>query len=248
MALAKKLGKLGVVAGNCPGFIGNRMLRVYRREAQLLIEEGATPSQVDTVLQEFGMAMGPFAAQDLAGIDIAMSARSSFAGLENPTSRKPCVIEKLYAAGRYGQKTGAGWYRYDEKRTPQPDPVLDALIDSAAREAGIERHRILSSEIAERTIYAMINEGAHIIEKGFALRASDIDMVFVNGYGFPAYRGGPMHYADAVGLQTIYDRILEFQRIHGVSWEPAPLLRRLAEANESFLIWDTQREPQAAVG
>ena len=203
MALAKRLGKVGVVAGNCPGFIGNRMLRVFRREAQLMIEEGATPKQVDTALEDFGMAMGPFAVQDLAGIDIAMSSRHVFAGLEGPGARQPRVIEKLYQAGRYGQKTGAGWYRYDAQRTPLPDPAVDALIEQTAREAGIERREISAKEIVERAIFAVIAEGARILEEKVALRASDIDVVFINGYGFPAYRGGPMHYAGSLGLKTV---------------------------------------------
>jgi len=248
MALAKKLGKLGVVAGNCPGFIGNRILRVYRREAQLLLEEGATPRQVDTALEDYGMAMGPFAVQDLAGIDIAMSSRHVFAGLDQPGTRQPRVIEKLYAAGRYGRKTGSGWYVYDEKKALQPDPAVDALIETAAREAGIERRQIASTEIVERTIYAMINEAARILDEKFALRASDIDMVFINGYGFPAYRGGPLQYADRLGLKTVYRRMLELQRILGAAWEPAPLLKRLGEANQSFSAWDTQQETKAVAG
>ncbi len=242
LALAEKLGKLGVVAGNCPGFIGNRMLRVYRREAQLLIEEGATPRQVDAALEEFGMAMGPFAVQDLAGIDIGMSSRDAFARLERPGLRQPRVIERLYAAGRYGQKTGAGWYLYDEKRTPHVDPAVDALIEAATQERGIIRRQITSAEIIERTIYAVINEGARILEEGFAFRASDIDMVFINGYGFPAYRGGPMQYADSLGLNTVYDRTLEFQSIHGAGWEPAPLANLLAQTNGSFSARDAQQE------
>jgi 3-hydroxyacyl-CoA dehydrogenase len=246
MALAKRLGKLGVVAGNCPGFIGNRMLRAFRREAQLMIEEGSRPKQVDTALEDFGMAMGPFAVQDLAGIDIAMSSRHIFAGLQRPGTRQPRVIEKLYEVGRYGQKTGAGWYLYDAKRTPQPDPAVDALVEQVATTAGIERREISTTEIIERTIFALIAEGARILEEKFARCASDIDMVFIHGYGFPAYRGGPMHYADSLGLKTVYGRIVEMQRIYGPAWEPAPLLKRLAEGNQSFSTWDAEREAQSA--
>ena len=201
LTLAKRLGKLAIVAGNCPGFIGNRMLRVYRREAHLLLEEGASPKQVDSALEEWGMAMGPFAVQDLAGIDIAINSKSAFAALDPPGTRQSRVMESLFAQGRLGQKTGAGWYRYDENRNAQPDPEVEALIDRAAREAGTVQRSISSEEIVERTIYALVNEGARILDEGFALRASDIDLVYINGYGFPAWRGGPLHYADEIGLK-----------------------------------------------
>jgi 3-hydroxyacyl-CoA dehydrogenase len=239
LALAKRLGKLAVAAGNCPGFIGNRMLRVYRREAQLLLEEGASPRQVDSALEEWGMAMGPFAAQDLAGIDIAMSSRHVFTALERPGTRAPGVMEALYERGRLGQKTGAGWYRYDDKRTRLPDPEVDAILVRAARESGIARRAISVDEIVERTIYALINEGAGLLQEGYALRASDIDLVYINGYGFPAYRGGPMRYADEVGLPAVHKRILEFRAVHGANWEPSPLLARLAESGSSFSTWDS---------
>jgi len=247
LALAKHLGKLAIVAGNCPGFIGNRMLRVYRREAQLLLEEGASPKQVDSALEEWGMAMGPFAVQDLAGIDIAMSSRNVFAGLEPPGIRHSRIIEMLFAQGRLGQKTGAGWYRYDEKRTAHPDPEVETIVLRAARAAGIMPRSIQSAAIVERTIYALINEGAHILEEGYALRASDIDLVYTNGYGFPAYRGGPMRYADEIGLESIYRRILEFRAVHGINWEPSALLARLAESGSSFRAWDNEESYRYAV-
>lgn len=233
LTLAKRLGKLAVVAGNCPGFIGNRMLRVYRREAHLLLEEGASPKQVDSAVEQWGMAMGPFAMQDLAGIDIAIKSRSAFAAIDAGT-RQSRVMESLFAQGRLGQKTGAGWYRYDENRNAQPDPEVGALIDRAAREAGTVQRSISSEEIVERTIYALVNEGARILDEGFALRASDIDLVYINGYGFPAWRGGPLHYADEIGLNAVYRRIVEFRAIHGINWEPNPLLARLAESGGSF--------------
>ncbi len=239
LALAKRLGKLAVVAGNCPGFIGNRMLRVYRREAQLLLEEGASLRQVDSTLEAWGMAMGPFAAQDLAGIDIAMSSREVFASLERPGSRNPRAIDLLYAQGRLGQKTGAGWYRYDDKRNALPDPEVEVLIERAASECGTNRRSISSEEIIERTIFALVNEGARILEEGYALRASDIDLVYINGYGFPAYRGGPMHYADEVRLPIVHQRILEFRATHGANWEPSPLLAHLAESDGSFFAWES---------
>ncbi len=241
LSLAKRLGKLAVVAGNCPGFIGNRMLRAYRREAQLLLEEGCSPRQVDSALEDWGMAMGPFAVQDLAGIDIAMSSRHVFAALERPGERNPRVMEMLYAQGRLGQKTGAGWYRYDGGRNAQIDPDVDALIDQAARESGATRRSISTEEIIERTIYALINEGARILEEGYALHASDIDLVYINGYGFPAYRGGPMHYADETGLRVVFQRVLEYRAIHGSNWEPSPLLARLVESDSSFSAWDSLR-------
>jgi 3-hydroxyacyl-CoA dehydrogenase len=234
MALAKKLGKVGVLVGNCRGFVGNRMFFPYMREAQFLAEEGATPQQVDAALYEWGMAMGIFAVDDMAGIDVAWRAHQEHKHLHQPGARKPLVLDKLYEMGRYGQKTGAGWYRYDQNRKPVPDPGVEALIEKMAAEAGIRRRAIGADEIVERCLYIMINEGARILEEGYALRASDIDIVYLNGYGFPAYRGGPMFYADMVGLTKVYDRVREFHRQHGERWEPAPLLQRLAEQGKTF--------------
>jgi 3-hydroxyacyl-CoA dehydrogenase len=246
IALAKRLGKLAVRAGNCPGFIGNRMLRVYRREALLLLEGGASPQQIDSALEEWGMAMGPFAVQDLAGIDIAMSSRHVFTPLDPPGTRQSRIAERLFAKGRLGQKTGAGWYRYDEKRKALPDPEVEALIEDAAREAGISRRPIADEEIVERTIHALINEGARILEEGHAARASDIDLVYINGYGFPPYRGGPLKYADERGLPSVHRRILEFRADYGVNWEPSALLARLAESSGSFRSWDGERSGATA--
>jgi 3-hydroxyacyl-CoA dehydrogenase len=217
------------------------MLLAYRREAQLLLEEGALPRQVDAALEEWGMAMGPFAVQDLAGIDIAMSSRHVFAALERPGCRIPRVIEKLYEQGRLGQKTGLGWYRYDEKRNAIPDSDVEALIERVSRESGTTRRSITSEEIVDRTIYALINEGARLLEEGCAFRASDIDLVYINGYGFPGYRGGPMHFADECGLRAVCQQTLEFRSVHGPNWEPAPLLMRLAESGSSFSAWDSTR-------
>jgi 3-hydroxyacyl-CoA dehydrogenase len=242
LALTEKLGKVAVTAGNCPGFIGNRMLRVYRREAQLLLEEGASPRQVDSALEEWGMAMGPFAVQDLAGIDIAMSSRHVFAQLDRRGCRNPRIIEMLYAQGHLGRKTGAGWYLYDGGLKPKADPAVEDLIERVAREDGTTRRWISSEEIIERTIYALINEGAQILEGGCASRASDIDLVYINGYGFPSSRGGPMRYADSVGLNGVYKRILEFRAVQGANWEPSPLLARLAEEGSSFSALDTERK------
>jgi 3-hydroxyacyl-CoA dehydrogenase len=227
LALAKKLGKVGVVVGNCRGFVGNRMMFPYMREAQFLVEEGATPEQVDRALYDFGMAMGIFAVDDMGGIDLAWRVRQEYKHLDKPGERVPLVLEKLYELGRYGQKTGAGWYRYDENRQPIPDPQVNALIEKTAREAGIERREISDREIVERCMYVLINEGARILEEGYALRAADIDVIYVTGYGFPAYRGGPMWYADAVGLKNVYERVRQW-------WEPAPLLTQLAERGATF--------------
>ncbi len=247
LALAKKLGKVGVVVGNSRGFVGNRMMFPYMREAQFLAEEGATPSQVDGALYEFGMAMGIFAVDDMGGIDLAWRVRQEYKHLEKPGVRVPVVLEKLFEMGRYGQKTRAGWYRYDENRKATPDPEVHALIENTAREAGIERRLISNQEIIERCIYVLINEGARILEEGHALRAADIDVIYVTGYGFPAYRGGPMWYADTVGLKKVYERIRDFHQQFGELWEPAPLLKKLAERGDTFAGFDTARDQQLAV-
>jgi 3-hydroxyacyl-CoA dehydrogenase len=241
LALAKRLGKVGVVVGNCRGFVGNRMMIPYLREAQLLVEEGATPAQVDKALYDFGMAMGPFAVDDLGGIDVLWRVRQEWKHLEKPGMRQPLVHDKLYHIGRLGQKSGRGWYLYDENRQPKPDPELEALIESTAREAGIARRPVSDQEIVERCIYTLINEGARILEEGYAQRAADIDVIYLTGYGFPAYLGGPMWRADTVGLKKIHDRILEFRKSVGEWWEPAPLLRELAERGETFAAWDAAR-------
>ncbi len=245
MALAKRLKKVGVLVGNCRGFVGNRMLAPYTREAQFLVEEGAKPEEVDAALYDFGMAMGPLAMGDLAGLDVGWRIRKEYQHLEDPHLRRPLVADRLCEMGRYGQKTGAGWYRYDENRRPIPDPEVEQLIEQVAKEAGIQRRQITPEEIIERTMYALINEGAKVLEEGFALRASDIDIIYVNGYGYPAWRGGPMWYADTIGLKKIYERICEFQAQHGELWKPAPLLRQLAEQGAKFADFDKQRSSGA---
>jgi len=234
MALSKKLGKLGVLVGNCRGFVGNRMFGPYRREAQFLVEEGATPEQVDAALYDYGLAMGPLATGDLAGLDVGWRIRKEFGDVADRSVRQPLVEDRLCEAGRYGQKTGAGWYRYDENRRPQNDPEVDALIERCRAETGIAQRKISKEEIVERTIYALVNEGARILEEGYALRAVDIDMIYVTGYGFPAYRGGPMWYADTVGLPNVYKRVCQFEAQHGALWTPAPLLKQLAEEGGKF--------------
>jgi len=235
MSLAKKLQKIGVVAGNCRGFIGNRMVHVYLREAQFLVEEGASVEDVNSALYDFGMAMGPLAVTDLAGIDVGWRIRQESKHLERPDVRRPLISDRLYEAGRYGQKTGAGYSKYDELRKPSADPEVVRIAGEVAREAGIKRRKIPPSEILERCIYSMVNEGAKLLEEGIALRAVDVDIVYLNGYGFPAWRGGPMFYADTVGLKKVLARIEEFAKVHGSAlWEPAPLLRQLAGAGTKF--------------
>jgi 3-hydroxyacyl-CoA dehydrogenase len=235
MGLAKTLGKVGVLVGNCRGFVGNRMFHPYQREAQFLLEEGATVEQVDVALTDFGMAMGPLAVGDLAGLDVGWRIRKEYRHLEPTGRRVPFVADRLCEMGRYGQKTGAGWYRYAEgSRVRLADPEVERLIEESACGAGIARRTIAPEQIVERTIYALVNEGARILEEGIALRAVDIDIVYVHGYGFPAYRGGPMWYADTVGLKQVYDRVRQFEQQHGDLWTPAPLLKRLAESGQTF--------------
>ncbi|HEV3197260.1 MAG TPA: 3-hydroxyacyl-CoA dehydrogenase NAD-binding domain-containing protein [Bryobacteraceae bacterium] len=248
MALAKRMNKVGVLAGNARGFIGNRMLSPYLREAQFLVEEGASVEDVNQALYDFGMAMGPLAMSDLAGLDVGWRVRREFKHLEKPGVRVPLVADRLCEMGRFGQKTGRGWSKYDENRQPSPDPETTALIEEASRDSGIERRRITREEIVDRCLFALVNEGAQLLGEGIALRAADIDVVYLNGYAFPAWRGGPMFYADTVGLKTVLARIEEFRERHGEDlWTPAPLLRRLAETGGTFTNFDRQREVAAGV-
>jgi 3-hydroxyacyl-CoA dehydrogenase len=234
MQLSKRLGKVGVLVGNCVGFVGNRMFHPYRHQAQFLVEEGASVEAVDNALYEFGMAMGPLATGDLAGLDIGWRIRKEHRHLERPGVRQPLAENRLCELGRFGQKTGAGWYKYDENRKAIPDPEVAELMRKWSKDADIPQRQISSDEIVERCIYALVNEGARILEEGYALRAIDIDIIYINGYGFPAYRGGPMCYGDTVGLKKVYERICEFQKQHGEMWEPAPLLKRFAEQGGAF--------------
>jgi 3-hydroxyacyl-CoA dehydrogenase len=245
MQLSKKLGKVGVLVGNCRGFVGNRMFGPYRREAQFMMEEGATVEAIDQAMYDFGMAMGPLAVGDLAGLDVGWRIRKEFKHLEKPGVRQPLSEDKLCEMGRYGQKTGAGWYKYDENRRAIVDPEVEANVRKWAAEAGIKQHEISKEEIVDRLIYALVNEGARILEEGFALRAVDIDIIYLTGYGFPAYRGGPMWYADTVGLKKVYARIEEFHKQHGELWEPAPLLKKLAEQGKGFADLDKEASKAA---
>jgi 3-hydroxyacyl-CoA dehydrogenase len=235
MNVVRKLGKLPVLVGVCDGFVGNRMVAQYAREAEFLLEEGATPEQVDGALKNFGLAMGRFAMSDLAGLDISWSSRKRLASTRPAHLRYSKVADRLCEMGRFGQKTGAGFYKYEAgSRTPVPDPLVNEIIEQCAKEAGIQRRAISDDEIVERCIYALVNEGAKVLEEGVAQRSSDIDLIYVNGYGFPAWRGGPMFYADIVGLAKVYERICEFHRQHGEFWTPAPLLKRLVDEGKSF--------------
>ena len=241
MQLSKKLNKIGVLVGNCPGFVGNRMFGPYRREAQFLVEEGASVADVDNALYEFGMAMGPLATGDLAGLDVGWRIRKENRHLQKPGMRQAFIDDRLCELGRFGQKTRAGWYKYDEHRKRSPDPQVVSLIREWTSEAHIPQRQISSNEIVDRCIYTLINEGARILEEGIALRGVDIDIIYLNGYGFPAYRGGPMWYADTIGLKRVYERIREFEERLGNWWEPAPLLRRLAEQGKTFAEFSGRR-------
>jgi 3-hydroxyacyl-CoA dehydrogenase len=240
-AFAKQLRKLGVIVGNGPGFVGNRLMFPYMYETQFLVEEGATPEQVDRALTDFGMAMGMFAVDDMAGLDVAWRVRRALGHFRDPGVRAPLVHDRLVEMGRLGQKRGKGWYRYDDSRTPVPDPEVNALIGSLAGAAGIPQRAIDDREIVERSILALVNEGARALADGVAARASDIDVIYVNGYGFPGWRGGPMFCADRLGLRHVLDRISAFHRDLGERWRPAPLLAELAAAGQTFREWDRAR-------
>jgi 3-hydroxyacyl-CoA dehydrogenase len=241
LAFAKKLSKVGVAVRNGPGFVGNRMMFPYMYEAQFLAEDGATPAQVDRVLTDWGMAMGIFAVDDMGGLDVAWRVRQELHQFEAPGDRKPVVADVLVQMGRLGQKTGKGWYQYGDDRKPVPDSEIVSLIERESTRAGIVRRSIGDDEIRDRTIFALINEGARVLEDGIAARAADIDVIYLTGYGFPAYRGGPMFCADQIGLAQILARVEQFHRELGQRWAPAPLLARLAKAGSTFREFDAQR-------
>lgn len=237
MQLAKRIKKVAVVAGVCDGFIGNRMVARYGMAANALLFAGALPQQVDNALQKFGMAMGPFRMGDLAGLDIGWAGRKRRAAAQ-PDKDFRVVADKICEAGRFGQKTGAGWYRYEAgKRDPIPDPVVEKLIAEYRSERGITPRQVSDSEIVERCVFTLVNEGARILEDGIAARASDIDIVYLNGYGFPLYRGGPMKYAEEIGLSSVVRTLRKISSEPGADadfWTPAPLLVRLAEEGRGF--------------
>jgi 3-hydroxyacyl-CoA dehydrogenase len=225
MQLAKKIKKVAVVAGVCHGFIGNRMLMPRQVEATKLLLEGASPEQIDRVHVEFGMPMGPFQMADLAGVDI---------GWHRDPNRIENIRDALCAIDRWGQKKGAGFYDYDEKRRPTPSPVVQQIIEDFAKKQGVERREISDQEIVERTLYTMVNEGAKILEEGMAQRASDVDVVWVYGYGWPVYRGGPMFWADTEGLDTIVEGLKRQEERMGSDFSFSKLLLDKAERGEKF--------------
>jgi 3-hydroxyacyl-CoA dehydrogenase len=228
MGLARAIKKTAVVSGVCDGFIGNRMLEPYLGQSLLLLQEGALPAQVDRALEAFGMAMGPFRMSDLAGNDIGWSIRKRRYA-QHPESERSVIADRICEQGRFGQKTGAGWYRYEAgRRDALPDPAVDEMIVAYSRERGIARRRITEDEIVDRCVLALVNEGAKILDEGIAQRASDVDLVYLAGYGFPPFRGGPMFYADTVGLYTVVRRMKE------LGWTPAPLLARRADEGRTF--------------
>ena len=238
LTLCKQLKKIGVVVGVCDSFAANRMLYPYRRQAQFLIEEGALPEQVDKVIYDFGLPMGPFALSDLAGIDVGWRVQQHQTANQPKGLRYPEIAGRLYEMGRYGQKTQKGWFHYNEgSRIPIPDPEVEELIVRTSKELEIERREISDKEILQRCIYPLINEGAHILEEGIVQRASDLDVILMQGFGFPRYRGGPMFYADSVGLQHVHEIMQDFCDIHGDWLKPAPLLEQLANTGKSFAEW-----------
>lgn len=235
MRLAKTLGKVGVLVGVCDGFVGNRMLYAYRRQADFLLEEGALPEQIDRVVHDFGLPMGPYQMADLAGLDVSWRVRKAQAPTRPAHLRYSPIADRLCERGRFGQKTGAGWYRYEEgSRVPLPDPAVHELIAGVSAERGIARRAVRDDEIVPRCFYPLVNEGAKILDEGLALRAGDVDVIWMHGYGFPRYRGGPMFWAGLVGLRTIYDAMSRLYDEHGAWLEPAPLLKRLAEQGRGF--------------
>lgn len=236
-AVGVKLGKVNVFSGVCDGFIGNRILKKYRQQADYLVEDGAMPEDIDRVMRDFGFAMGPFQVSDLAGLDIGWHNRRREDAMRDRRERYVAIADKLYEMGRLGQKTGAGWYRYAEgDRTPHPDSEVKDLILAASKEKGINRRKISDDEIRDRIIFSMINEGAKVLGEGIASRAVDIDLVFLYGYGFPAYRGGPMFYAGQIGLDNVLQKIRTFEKDDAYAWAPADLI--VERVNQELYTFD----------
>ena len=237
MALGKTIKKTCVVSGVCDGFIGNRMLEQYVRQAGFLLDEGCTPQQVDRALEQFGFAMGPFRVGDLAGNDIGWAIRKR-RYVEKPQVRYSKTADLLCEQGRFGQKTGAGWYDYAPgKRDPIPSPLVQQLIEQNRQQIGVQPRAISDEEIVQRMVFALVNEGAHLLQEGIAAKAGDIDMVYLTGYGFPVWRGGPMHYADQFGLFNVVQAMRRFARNpydDSAFWQPAPLIERLLAEGRTF--------------
>ena len=241
MNMAKTIGKVGVLVGNADGFVGNRMYHCYTRQANFLLEEGALPQQVDRVLFDFGFTMGPFAVGDVAGLDVGWRIRQRRAATRNKDERYSPIGDRICELGRFGQKTGAGWYRYEEgSRAPIPDPAIEDIIVDVSDELGIERRDITDDEIRERCLYTLVNEGAMILQEGLVLRSSDIDVIWIYGYGFPIHRGGPMFHADRVGVKVVHEALSRLYDIHGELLKPSPLLEEMARDGRTFE--DLQKE------
>jgi 3-hydroxyacyl-CoA dehydrogenase len=234
MAMGRKIGKVSVGCGNCDGFLANRSRGPFGTEMNIMLEEGALPEQVDKVMVDFGYPMGPFAVADLAGLDIGLASRRRRAA-ENPNYRKMPIPDRIAEMGRYGQKTSAGYYRYEKgDRTPHPDPVVTDIIRSVAKELGVEQHEFTEEEILTRLLFASVNEACKIIEEGIAYRASDVDVMWLYGFGFPRHRGGLMYWADGIGVKAVYDQIARWHQQFGDRWRPSNLLRQLAESGTPF--------------
>ena len=236
-ALSRRLAKVGAVCGNCDGFLANRSRAPFQTEMNILVEEGAKPQQIDKVMYDFGYPMGPFAVGDLAGLDIGYAVRQR-RKTESPNEYRALPIaDRLYEMGRYGQKTGAGWFKYEQgDRTPHPDPAVDEVIAEIGKELGIEqRDDFTDEEILHRLLFASVNEAAKILEEGIAYRASDVDVMWLNGFGFPRYRGGLMYWADGIGVKAIYEQMVEWQARYGDRWKPAAMIEELAASGTGFL-------------
>jgi len=229
MDLGRKIGKISAMAGNCDGFVANRSRTPFGTEMNIMVEEGALPEQVDKVMVDFGYPIGPFATADLSGLDIGYDSRQRRAA-ENPNYRKMPIADAIVEMGRLGQKTGAGWFRYEKgDRTPHPDPEVARIIKEKAAEMGVEQRSFTDEEILRRLLFASVNEACKILEEGKAYRASDIDVMWLNGFGFPRYRGGLMYWADGIGVAEVYRQIQAWHQQYGERWAPAALLRRLAD-------------------
>jgi 3-hydroxyacyl-CoA dehydrogenase len=242
LALGARMGKVSVVSTVYPGFIGNALFRQYHREAHFMLEEGALPYQVDAALKRFGYAMGLFAVHDMAGNDVGYQARKARMATRDPNRRYCDLITSLCDMGRLGQKSGKGWYRYEgSDRTPLRDQDIEAWIATDSEKRGFQRRDIDEEEILDRCIFGMVNEGAKLLDLGVAERASDIDLVYTTGYGFPVMRGGPMHYADTLGLAPVLEKIKALHAQHGAWWLPSPLLEKMVASGKTFEQWDAER-------
>jgi 3-hydroxyacyl-CoA dehydrogenase len=234
MAMGRRIGKLSAMAGNTDGFVANRSRAPFNTEMVILLEEGCLPEQVDKVMVDFGYPMGPFAVGDLAGLDIGLASRKRRAA-QNPNYRKLPIADRVAELGRYGQKTGAGWYRYEKgDRTPHPDPAVARIIADVAAEMGVPQRAFTDQEILRRLLFSSVNEACRILEEGKAYRASDIDVMWLHGFGFPRYRGGLMFWADGIGVRDVYNQIAAWHQQYGERWAPSRLLRELAESGTAL--------------